>query len=112
MADLDADVLNEGLELAMEFGPRWLQPIQPRLAVRHPHLSAEELDAYDAACRAALDFGHRQAYELLTVGGDDRIVQLRFKEAMRRHHPWISPGNLAHLFSQGRYYAWKDGAPG
>lgn len=44
---LDREILNAGLDLAMEFGPSWMQPIQGRLASRYPHLSTTELDAYE-----------------------------------------------------------------
>jgi hypothetical protein len=109
--ELDPTILNEGLELAMEFGPNWLKPIQSRLAARHPELSTAELDAYEAACRAAMNFGHRQAYDLLAAGDEATAstVQNRFERVMQQHHPWISPRTLTHLYSQGRYYAWKDG---
>ena len=113
MAELDREILNEGLALAMAFGPDWLQPIQARLAAQHPHLAAAELDAYDAACRGAMDFGYAQAYDrLAAAGGDDPAARPAFEQAMRARHPWVSAGNLSRLFSQGRYYAWKDGALG
>jgi hypothetical protein len=91
VVELDPAILNEGLDLAMAFGPDWLKPIQSRLAARHPRLGAAELDAYDEACRAAMDFGHRQAYDRLAAAGDDDPpAQRDFEQAVLARHPWIS----------------------
>ena len=57
---MDAPSLNAGLELAMEFGQDWLKPIQSRLALEHPQLSAAEPDEADALCRRAMK-PHRSA---------------------------------------------------
>lgn len=88
----DSPVLNAGLELAIAFGPDWLKPIQARLAVKYPELIRAELNAYDAACREAMCFGHRQ-------------LAVVWKEAERNEL-------LARTFllvSQSFYDAWKDG---
>jgi hypothetical protein len=106
----DPEILNVGLDLAMEWGPNWLAAIQPRLAERHPALSAEELDAYEAACRTAMNWGHAQVPEHWhAAGGDQDNAFRRFEGAVRERYHWISEKNLAHLFSQGSYYAWKNG---
>lgn len=57
---MDTALLNEGLAMGMEFGTNWLQPIQKRLAKKHPQLSQAELDEYDRVCREAMNFGHTQ----------------------------------------------------
>ncbi len=106
----DPEILNVGVDLAMEWGPNWLADIQPRLVERHPELGAEALDAYDAACRAAMRWGHAQVpVHWQAAGGDQAEASRRFDEAVRARYPWISEKNLSHLFSQGCYYAWKDG---
>lgn len=110
MAELDDEILNEGLEMAMAFGPDWLKPIQSRLAERHPGLSAAELDAYEASCRTAMEFGHAQVPQHWNAAGGDKAAAFRrFEAAVLARHPWIDEKNLSHLFSQGCYYAWKDG---
>ena len=94
----------------MEFGERWLEPIQSRLAAKHPELSPGELDAYDAACRKAMKFGHGLVPKCFrkAKGSQDEAARL-FREAVRTRFSWISDATLKHLFSQGCYYAWKDG---
>ncbi|HEX6372835.1 MAG TPA: hypothetical protein VF006_28190 [Longimicrobium sp.] len=113
MPDQRPEILNVGLDLAMEFGASWLQPIQPRLAKRHPELTAEELDAYEATCRAAMTWAQLQVPELWhAAGGKEREARRLFETSVGERYPWISAGNLSHLFTQGRYYAWKDGLLG
>jgi hypothetical protein len=108
--DADPEILNTGLDLAMEWGPNWLAAIQARLAERHPGLNAAELDAYDAACRTAMRWGHAQVAEHWQAANrDGDEASRRFEAAVREQYPWMSEKNLSHLFSQGCYYAWKDG---
>ena len=101
-------ILNVGLELAMEFGENWLEPIQSRLAERHPELSPVELNACNDTCQAAMKFGHREVASALTrTRADQRKAFELFREAVRARYSWMSDENLSHLFSQGCYYAMK-----
>lgn len=94
----------------MEWGPNWLEPIQSRLANRFPRLTAEELDAYEAACRAAMNWGHAQVPKSWRAANRDQAEAGRlFEQAVCERYPWISEHNISHRFSQGCYYAWKDG---
>jgi hypothetical protein len=113
VVELDPAILNLGLGLSMAFGPDWLKPIQSRLAALHPELSPAELDAYESACRAAMDLGHAQVPAHWNAAAGDQAAAFRlFERAVLERHPWISEKNLSHLFSQGCYYAWKDGGMG
>ncbi len=107
---MDAAILNVGLELAMAFGEHWLSPIQSRLGERFAELSPDQLDGYDAACREAMRVGHEQARLALREHPDsqERAYEL-FRTKVRARFVWIDDANLSHLFSQGCYYAWKDG---
>jgi hypothetical protein len=107
--DTDA-VLNDGLELAMDWGESWLAPIQDRLRERHPRLSQAELDGFDAACREAMRFGHETVHALVRRSGKD-VDPAEFATVFNARHPWASPENTARLFNQGLYYAWKTGGP-
>jgi hypothetical protein len=103
-------ILNEGLAMAMEWGEQWLRPIQERLGTTHPELSAGELDRYDAACRAAMSRAHSLVAECWRQGEhDEKIVVARFTEAMMKSYPWMLDDNLGHAWSQGMYYAWRNG---
>ncbi|MFZ5635975.1 MAG: hypothetical protein ACOY82_05245 [Pseudomonadota bacterium] len=106
-ADPRSDLLNEGLHLAMAWGEDWLQPIQERLAQRHPELSRRELDEIDAICRTAMRFGHDAVYDLALKSGVDTKRE-DFDPIVSTRYPWVNGRNLAQLFNQGMYYAWKD----
>jgi hypothetical protein len=108
-ADLDPETLNEGLDLAMEWGDAWLEPIQGRLANLRSGLTDDELDRYDERCRAAMEHGHQLVYQLMERHQLQPGVELRtrFQEELLSRHPWISEDNLGRLYSQGCYYAWK-----
>lgn len=101
---VDPGILEEGLSLALELGADWLVPIQPRLAARHPELGPEQLDAYDARCRAVRDATQRRVGALAKEVGDPDAVQEAWTAEVRAEHPWIGEDNLRHLFSQARYY--------
>jgi hypothetical protein len=108
--ELEAEILNAGLDLAMEWGADFMQPINPRLTRRFPRLPVHELNAYDAACRAAMGWGHTQvAPHWHAVGGNEREARRAFERSVRDRYPWISDKNLSRLYAQGRYYAWHDG---
>jgi hypothetical protein len=103
-------LLNDGLELAMDWGENWLAPIQGRLHKIHPRLQISELDEIDAACRQAMNFGHETLYELRIRQGKDVSTE-EFTASLLAQFPWVSPANAARLFNQSTYYAWKAGGP-
>jgi hypothetical protein len=111
----EASIMNTGLDFAMAFGENWLSPIQIRLAAKYPMLTTEQLDGYNSACQTAMDDGHQFIMGTLSevcrrqqmIPGTVLAEQLR--SYMRPKYPWINQSNLSHLYSQGRYYAWKEG---
>lgn len=105
---LRAEQLNAGLALAMEWGENWLKPIQARLRLRYPQLTQAELDDFNRLCQEAMKFGHDTVYELAMEAGKTIRVN-DFEPRMHARFPWVDSRNVAHLFSQGMYYAWKDG---
>lgn len=110
MPDIDDSILDRALTLAMEFGENWLQPNQNRLRGEYPHLTPAELSACNAVCQAAREHGVLQVPACWReAAGDGSRAFTAWRAVMREHHPWISDGTARRLFSQGRYYAWKDG---
>lgn len=101
-------LLNDGLEVALEWGPNLSRPFAERLAERHPRLGPAELQELEKRCNAAMSFGHNLVSELaVQCGGVSRIQG--FHPAMAARYPWVNAANLSRIFSQGQYYAWKDG---
>ena len=108
------DILNIGLDFAMEFGKNWLQPIQSRLHNKINYLSDEDLNKYNTICKNVLDEGVKLLYKLcddidpkFPVKNDDLFNQ--WKVIIHEKYPWINLKNLNHLYSQANYYSWKDG---
>ena len=107
---MDAQIFNAGLDMAMEFGKNWLQPIQERLHVRFPQLSEADLDECNEQCQATMKFGHLELRECWRAANSQKNAAFElFRNRVLELYPWVSAANLAHLFSQGCYYAWKDG---
>ncbi len=112
------EILNAGLEFALEFGPNWLKPVQSRLAAKYPDLSPEILDEYDKVCRSAMDKGHHYIYTRLEQALDagEKISEVQLSEGLSNYllalFPWVDYRNMGHIRSQGLYYAWKDGLTG
>lgn len=110
---LDDAILNEGLALALEWGKDWLMPIQDRLGALHPELARGDLDRYERACRAAMTFGHKQVPSCWREAGREQSAAFAlWRAAMLASYPWVSDQNLGGTFSQGMYYAWKNGDVG
>jgi hypothetical protein len=108
--DMDPRILNVGLHLAMEFGENWLRPIQQRLAVAFGTLTPDELDTYDRICRQTMAFGEQQVrLRWKEAAGNETEAYRLFKIAVLDQYPWVTDGNLSRLFTQGCYYAYKDG---
>lgn len=111
----NATILNQGLELALEFGTNWLQPIQPRLSEKFPDLKTKDLDICDKICRKAIKSGNDYIYNTLEaaavqrkkISQDDLANNLR--SFLNKDFPWINESNMKSILSQGCYYAYKDG---
>jgi hypothetical protein len=105
---VDHNVLNVGLDFALEFGPNWLAPIQNRLATQFPSLTPAELDAYDRSCREVMRYGHQLVPTVVkTLDSSTEESFARFTELVHHRFAWVSEDNLRRLFSQGCYYALK-----
>ena len=62
---MDAATLNVGLNIAMEWGEDWLQPIQERLRAQFPKLDVATLDECNEICQAAMRTGYELASECM-----------------------------------------------
>jgi hypothetical protein len=110
MIDFDPTIANDALHLAMEWGKDWMKPTQERLAARHTGLHASDLDRYNAIARDAMLYGNRLVYEQAeALGFDNQELAEKCQKLLLHKYAWISEENFQGLFSQGMYYAWKDG---
>jgi len=103
--------MNYALNLAQEWGDNWLQPIQDRLNKAYPNLTQDELNNYNAIAQEAMKFGYNLVYSMVEQQGI-HIDDVQWKIEYSSRFPWVDKQNLSHLFSTGKYYAWKDGIGG
>ncbi|HRG89063.1 MAG TPA: hypothetical protein PLW44_08605 [Chitinophagales bacterium] len=110
----EAEILNAGLQLAMEFGENWLKPIQQRLFRRYNFLTKEELDKYNLICKTALEDGVRFIHNTLTnIDARQQYItenELRLELAtfMRKKYGWINNQGIDRVFNQSSYHAWCE----
>jgi len=106
---INEQILNNGLTLALEWGENWLKPIGPRLKEKYPNLSEEQLDLYNKICQQAMRSAQDLVYTMAESVGRHNLKYEEWESIIKTAYPWISQENRSHLFSQGMYYAWKDG---
>jgi hypothetical protein len=112
---LDIKLLNTGLDLAMEFGPDWLSPINARMSVKYPLLNEKDLELYDTICRSAMREGHQFVYDTLEQLAknknkiDNPHLLSLLSGFLKPKYDWISEEVMGRLMGQGIYYAYKDG---
>jgi hypothetical protein len=108
-------ILNEGMQIAMEFGENWLQPIGQRLKSEFDHISDSEAIEYDNLCRNARDEAHNFMLEALGKLADEHRTimnqefKLQFDSYINNYFDWMNKANIKKLYSQGMYYAYKEG---
>jgi len=104
-------IMNDALNLAQEWGGNWLQPVQDRLSKAYPDLTQDELNKYNAIAQEAMKFGYDLVYSMVEQQGIF-IDDAQWMKKYSSRFPWVNKQNLTHLFSTGKYYAWKDGIGG
>jgi hypothetical protein len=104
MNSRSAEIFQKAVELSLEWGKQWLQPINDRIRAIYPSLTEAEADDLDRKCKEI------QKYcwdDLCWKELDGLITQAEIVAAMKARYPELSDANLNHLISQGYYYARK-----
>jgi hypothetical protein len=115
MLKINEEILNHGLNMALEFGPNLNQPIHQRLKQKFPDLNDHKLAEINQLCYDVRDEGVNFILSTLgAVAGKRGTIkhaelELMLKEKLAKYL-WINEKNLSHIYSQGCYYAWKDGS--
>ena len=107
--ELTKKILNDGLNLSMEFGENWLADIDERLRTKHPELTKSELRNCDKLCRKinklAQDFISKNPTK---TANEVKFVEFSlFESYIKAKYEWINNDNLNKLYSQGCYYSLK-----
>jgi hypothetical protein len=105
-------VLNEALEVVLQFGPERARPAPERIRERLPHAPAAELDAALAQAHAVED----RAYALTAPGWplgtltdkEFRALSARALQALKVEFPSFTPDALSRALSQANYWHMRD----
>jgi hypothetical protein len=109
-ADVDDAVRNEALLISLEWGPRRSIPFEERLAAARPELSGEEVaDLRKLTNQVESEAWGTVASFFTAHGMKDRDANAAWTRALLAKWPWLTEKSLAALWTQGCYYAWKDG---
>jgi hypothetical protein len=104
-----------GLQMALEFGPNLNQPVNNRLKLKFPDISDKDLDQINQLCYLVRDKSHHFIYSTLAKVANKKQtipaseLEMGLKQYLDSKYLWINAENLGRLYSQGCYYAWKDG---
>ncbi len=98
------ELLNHALDMSLEWGENWLQPINDRIRAAHPELTADEAQTLDNWCIEAREFAYAEVEKWYAREVEDKAQ--RAMETTRQKYPQIDEHNLSHLYNQGMYYAW------
>jgi len=102
-------LLNVGLNLSMEFGENWLEPINERLSEIYPELTTLELNYCNELCskinKTAHGFIKNNPKQ---IGQEFTFIEfIVFEKFMTDRYEWINHSNLNALYSQSCYYSMK-----
>ena len=98
------ELLNLALDMSLEWGENWFQPINERIRAAHPELSADDAQTLDDWCVEAREFAYAEVEKWVTLEVENKAAQAM--ETTRQKYPQINEPNLSHLYGQGMYYAW------
>ena len=99
------DTLNLALELSLEWGENWLQPINERILLARPQLAPDDAETLNAWCVEVRTFAFAEVHPWYGREVEDKAE--RALEGARRRYPKIDEENLSRLYNQGMYYAWR-----
>lgn len=105
----EREILNCGLDSALQSGDDSAAAIQKVLARRYPDLIREELDVYSRICKSAVKFGHDLVN---SVPAQDRSAQMPiWQVATLAEFPWLSDACLELLLTRDVYHSENDTLP-
>ena len=99
------EILNFALDLSLEWGENWLQPINGRVLATHPQLTRDDAETLNAWCVEVRTFAFAEVYPWYAREVENKAA--RALEGTRRKYPHIDAENLSRLYNQGMYYAWR-----
>ncbi len=96
------EILNQALELSLEWGEHFGQPVNARIRALHPEITKAEAEALDKWCKEVRYF----AFEQVEQEYFEKIPAGAAMQRIRERYPQLNDAVLGRLQSQGMYYAW------
>ena len=101
----DPVLLNEAMNLCLEFGEHWRQPIVGRLLKTHPELDQPAAEALDRSVRGIRDWAHKLIASCMLEGTPTEVDT---RQQILDTCPWLDAKTMERLWSQGCYYVMKQ----
>lgn len=98
-------VLNLALKRSLEWGPKFEAALDNKLMNAIPKLSGTDIEK---VAQYVIQVRDDVFWKIYYPNWDVKAGELKIdaQKAAAEKYPWIDKDNLAHLNSQGRYYAW------
>jgi hypothetical protein len=99
------EVFNRGLAIQLEWGPEMARDVRVRIAEAIPGLGPRRIDALVKEFGPIISQAHRVVYEQVEKHQTEDDGRRAVAAIDRR----LSADNVATLYTQARYSAWRDG---
>jgi hypothetical protein len=96
-----ADIINQALSFATEWGDNYQKSIISRMHEKYPHLNGQTIIILEAYVKQAELF----IYELCQQFIDGRIKETEIIKKSIGNYPWLSAENISRIVGIGNYYA-------
>lgn len=97
------EVLNEAMELSIEWGENYRKPIYERLHKKYPEISAEQAEKIQKHCREAESY----IYALGEKELNGEISEADIVQLAHRKYPWVKAKHWYRLKNIAMFYARK-----
>ncbi len=103
---LNPDILNLALKRSLQWGKKFVKPLDIKLMKSLPALSGTDIEKVtEYVIQVKDDVLWKIYYPNWDVKGG--TLKIDAQKVVIEKYPWIEKDNLASLDSQGKYYAWR-----
>ena len=99
---IDDAMKNHALRFSLEWGPEMGKPLLGKMRTIYPKIDEETVKQLDKLCSEIKSFAWRRYEEAFSK----EISEGEAGRLIREQYPFVDPGNLSQLHTQGMYYAW------
>lgn len=101
---ISTEIFQVAMQLSLDWGKDWLQPINVRIREKYPRLTEEQAQELNRMCKEIQRF----CWDDLCYKELDGIVTTdQMRKIMQEKYPILDEKNPSRLISQGMYYVRK-----